>query len=127
LRLRSAGFLGRVATRIVNEAKGVKPRGLRRAEQAARTIECKGAMNTLTLKYVWGHGRIPVVLRRTGKRQRLRVRLPYAKTNRQWLQNDRRMSPTWIASKRYWELPKAWFSRQVVSEVQQSLYYSALP
>ena len=67
-------------------------------------------MNTEKLKYVWAQKQIPVVLRRTGKGQRLRVRLPYAETNRQWLQNTRRMSPDWIASKEYWELPKAWFN-----------------
>lgn len=67
-------------------------------------------MDKLTLKYVWGQERIPVVLRRTGKGQRLRVRLPFAETNRQWLQNGRRTSPVWIDGKKYWELPKAWFN-----------------
>ncbi|WPP02696.1 hypothetical protein [Methylocella tundrae] len=67
-------------------------------------------MDKLTLKYVWGQERIPVVLRRTGKGQRLRVRLPFAETNRQWLQNGRRTSPVWIDDKKYWELPKAWFN-----------------
>jgi hypothetical protein len=60
--------------------------------------------------YVWNQGRIPVVMRRTGKGQRLRVRLPYADANRQWLQNGRRTSPVWIARSKYWELPKAWFN-----------------
>lgn len=59
---------------------------------------------------VWNQGRIPVVLRRAGKGKRLRVRLPYAEANRQWLQNDRRISPVWIPSGKYWELPKAWFN-----------------
>jgi hypothetical protein len=67
-------------------------------------------MDKMTLKYVWEQGHIPVVLRRTGKGQRLRVRLPYAETHRQWLQNGRRTSPIWIARKEYWELPKAWFN-----------------
>jgi hypothetical protein len=67
-------------------------------------------MNTEKLKYVWAQEQIPVVLRRTGKGQRLRVRLPYAETNRQWFQNGRRTSPDWIARKKYWELPKAWFN-----------------
>jgi hypothetical protein len=67
-------------------------------------------MDKLSLKYVWEQERVPVVLRRTGKGRRLRARLPYAETNRQWLQNDRRTSPVWIASKKYWELPKAWFN-----------------
>jgi hypothetical protein len=67
-------------------------------------------MDKLTLNYVWGQERIPVVLRRTEKGQHLRVRVPFAETNRQWLQNDRRTSPVWIAGKKYWELPKAWFN-----------------
>ncbi len=39
-------------------------------------------MEKLTLKYVWGQKQIPVVLRRTGRGKLLRVRLPYAETNR---------------------------------------------
>jgi hypothetical protein len=67
-------------------------------------------MGTLTLRHVWDQGNIPVILRRTGKGQRLRARLPYAKTNGKWLQNGRRTSPEWISSEKYWELPKAWFN-----------------
>lgn len=67
-------------------------------------------MDDLTLRHVWGQERIPVVLRRTGKGQLLRVRLPYAKGNRDWLRNGRRGSPAWIADGKYWELPKAWFN-----------------
>ena len=67
-------------------------------------------MDKLTLNYVWGQEQIPVVLRRPGKGQRLRVRVPFAETNRHWLQNERRVSPIWIAGKKYWELPKAWFN-----------------
>jgi hypothetical protein len=67
-------------------------------------------MDKLSLNYVWGQEATPVVLRRTGKGQLLRVRLPYVETNRQWLQNGRRTSPAWIAGKKYWELPKAWFN-----------------
>jgi hypothetical protein len=67
-------------------------------------------VDALTLRYVWGQKRTPVVLRRTGKGERLRVRLPYAETKRHWFQNERRTSPVWIASGKYWELPKAWFN-----------------
>jgi len=45
-----------------------------------------------------------------GRGQRLRARLPYAETNRAWLQNGRRTRPIWVSSKQYWELPKAWFN-----------------
>jgi hypothetical protein len=71
------------------------------------------------LKDAWGQEQTPVVLRRTGKGQRLRVRLPYAKTNRQWLQNGRRTLPVWIASKKYWELPKTWFNDFVDRALQR--------
>lgn len=67
-------------------------------------------MDRRSLRVVWNQGRIPVALRRTGKGQRLRVRLPYAESNRLWIQNGRRISPVWIAAERYWELPKAWFN-----------------
>ena len=76
-------------------------------------------MDKLTLKHVWEQGRIPVVLRRTGKGKRLRVRLPYAETNRQWLQNGRRTSPEWVADGKYWELPKAWFNDFVERSLHQ--------
>lgn len=61
---------------------------------------------------IWKQDKIPVVLRRGGKGQRLRVRLPYADDNRKWLQNGRRTNPDWIGGEKqnYWELPKAWFN-----------------
>ena len=61
-------------------------------------------------KAVWNQDKIPVVLRRAGKGQKLRTRLPFATDNRAWLQNDRRTNPVWVAKGRYWELPKAWFN-----------------
>lgn len=68
-------------------------------------------MDRLTLNYVWNQKETPVVLRRTRKGERLRVRLPFAETNRHWLQNGRRTQPEWTGGKHaYWELPKAWFN-----------------
>jgi hypothetical protein len=68
-------------------------------------------MNRLTLSYVWNQKQIPVALRRTGRGERLRVRLPYADDNRQWLQNERRIAALWSGgAKGYWELPKSWFN-----------------
>src|SRR5579871_938530 len=67
-------------------------------------------MSDPRLNYVWNQGRVPVVMRRMGRGQRLRARLPYAETNRAWLQNGRRTRPIWVSSKQYWELPKAWFN-----------------
>jgi hypothetical protein len=71
--------------------------------------------NEARLAAVWKQGgliSIPVILRRGGEGQKLRVRLPYEQGNRQWLQNDRRTSPTWFAKPddQYWETPKAWFN-----------------
>jgi len=76
-------------------------------------------MSELTLKYVWKQERIPLALRRTGKGQRLRVRIPYSETNCEWLQNGRRTSPLWVANKKYWELPKAWFNDFVERSLAQ--------
>jgi hypothetical protein len=64
----------------------------------------------ITLKYVWNQSRIPVVLRRTGRGQKIRVRLPFSSNNGEWLRNDRRNSPDWISKDKYWELPKSWFN-----------------
>jgi hypothetical protein len=70
--------------------------------------------NDERLIVVWKQGliSIPVILRRGGKGESLRVRLPYGQDNRQWLQNGKRTSPTWFPdpTKQYWETPKAWFN-----------------
>ena len=72
-------------------------------------------MNRLTLQYIWKIQQdIPIALRRNGKGERLRVKLPYAIDNRAWIQNDRRNAPQWVeprnANPGYWELPKKWFN-----------------
>jgi hypothetical protein len=59
---------------------------------------------------IWNQGIIPVAVRRTGKGERLRIRLPDAEANHQWLQNGRRTKPIWIRNGKYWELPKTWFN-----------------
>ena len=62
------------------------------------------------LRRIWNQEKIPVVLRRNGKGEKLRVRLPYSNNNRGWLQNARRTSPEWLSELGCWELPKAWFN-----------------
>ena len=62
------------------------------------------------LKRIWAQDQIPVVIRRSGQAQKLRLRLPYAKTNRVWLRNARRANPSWLSDKKCWEIPKAWFN-----------------
>ena len=70
-----------------------------------------GTLNRLTLNYVGKQKQVPVALRRTGRGEKLRVRLPFADDNRQWLQNGRRTAPEWIGGNQaYWELPKSWFN-----------------
>jgi hypothetical protein len=61
-------------------------------------------------KLVWNQRQVPVVVRRTGKGERLRARLPFAEDNRIWLRNGRRTDPEWVIGQDYWELPKAWFN-----------------
>lgn len=62
------------------------------------------------LLLVWSQQDIPVVLRRSGKGERIRARLPYAANNRAWLQAGRRTEPVWNAGEKCWEFPKAWFN-----------------
>lgn len=66
--------------------------------------------NKLRLQKVWNQKDVPVVLRRTRKGQKLRVRLPFARDNRTWLRNGRRDAPEWNGDRRFWETPKAWFN-----------------
>jgi hypothetical protein len=64
----------------------------------------------MSLRQVWDQKAVPVVLRRTGKGERLRVRLPFDEANETWLRNRRHRLPQWDNAKQYWELPKAWFN-----------------
>lgn len=59
---------------------------------------------------IWAQKEIPVVLRRTGKGELLRVRLPFAEGNREWLRKGRHRQANWVADGAYWEIPKAWFT-----------------
>ena len=62
------------------------------------------------LKAAWNQKTIPVALRRDGKGERVRVRLPYADDNYTWLRNGRRIRPSWNPALGCWEIPKAWFN-----------------
>lgn len=62
------------------------------------------------IQKVWTQNRVPVIVRRTGKGQQHRLRLPYYTDNRDWLQNERRTRPVWISERKYWEIPKSWFN-----------------
>ncbi|MEL6170592.1 MAG: hypothetical protein AAFR02_01070 [Pseudomonadota bacterium] len=65
---------------------------------------------TKRLRAIWDQKATPVVLRRGGKGERLRLRLPYANNNWTWLRNGRRCKPIWNAGEECWEIPKAWFN-----------------
>ena len=58
---------------------------------------------------VWRQGSVPVIYRR-GTGYPLLMRLPFSAGNRAWLKSYARTNPTWIAEKRHWELPQAWFN-----------------
>lgn len=62
-----------------------------------------------TIQEIWRQTDIPVVYRPT-KTGALMVRLPYQEDNKRWLRAGRRSKPKWIAQKKYWELPRSWFS-----------------
>lgn len=63
------------------------------------------------LRQVWDQEAVPVVLRRTGKGEKIRVRLPYrGRSNRAWLRTLGPTQPEWVPSGRFWELPKTWFN-----------------
>ena len=62
------------------------------------------------LKAAWNQKTIPVALRRDGKGERVRVRLPYADDNYAWLRNGRRNRPSWNPALGCSEIPKAWFN-----------------
>lgn len=61
------------------------------------------------IRNVWRQNAIPVVFRK-GTGHPLLIRLPYSKGNRAWLKQSRRNEPNWIAEKKHWEVPKAWFN-----------------
>ena len=71
------------------------------------------------LRRVWNQKTIPVVLRRGGKGQRIRARLPYSQHNRLWLQHGQKLQPTWIEPLQCWELPKAWFNDFVTRALEK--------
>jgi len=65
------------------------------------------------LKHVWNQKDVPVILRRDGKRERLRLRLPYADDNKTWLECGQKSKATWNEELSCWEIPKSWFNEFV--------------
>jgi hypothetical protein len=63
-----------------------------------------------SLRQVWNQKKIPVVLRRGGKGQLLRLGIPFSTENRTWLRNGRRTNAIWLKQLKCWELPASWFN-----------------
>lgn len=64
----------------------------------------------IRMKAIWNQTSVPVIIRRTGSGEKLRVKLPFAENNRIWLRNNRNLKPVWNPDKNCWEIPKAWFN-----------------
>lgn len=66
------------------------------------------------LKAAWDQREIPAVLRRQGKGEKTRARLPgpltYAPQHQAWIQNGRSIYPRWNWDRHFWEFPKKWFN-----------------
>lgn len=61
------------------------------------------------LKKIWNQQSVPVLLRSGGK-EKLKARLPFSYSNRDWLKDGHRISPIWEKEDKYWSLPKSWFN-----------------
>src|SRR5258708_40098498 len=88
----------------------------------------ESTMGQLTLSNVWKQKQIPVVLRRTGRGEQLRARLPFGNDNRQWVKNGRRTAPKWIGgSKAYWGRPQSRVNDIVAPALRRDRATSMLP
>lgn len=65
------------------------------------------------LQRVWDQKGVPVILRRDGARERLRLRLPYADINKSWLERGQKSKASWNEKLSCWEIPKSWFNEFV--------------
>ena len=60
------------------------------------------------LREIWRRADPPVVFRR-GAGSPLLVRLPYARTNYEWLRDEKRHKPKWDSKFKCWEIPVSWY------------------
>lgn len=65
------------------------------------------------LKRVWSQKKVPVILRRDGKAESLRVRLLYSDGNKEWLECGQKSKASWNNEFLCWEIPKSWFNEFV--------------
>jgi len=66
--------------------------------------------NEAQIEQAWNQKSLPIILRRGGIGERLRMRLPYSPDNRGWLGSIGKTSPEWISNEKFWEIPKSWFN-----------------
>lgn len=71
------------------------------------------------LKAIWNQTLIPVIVRRGGRGEKLRVRVPFAQDNRIWINSIGKSDADWIVTGKYWELPKSWFNDFVEEALQR--------
>lgn len=64
----------------------------------------------LRMREAWNQKHLPIILRRNGKGEKLRVRLPDISNPMGWLRRGRRSIPAWNPYEKCWEIPKRWFS-----------------
>ena len=66
------------------------------------------------MKKAWNQKVIPIILRRDGRGEKLRIRLPADDCYENWLRDVRKngRKPVWFGQlkKNYWEVPKSWFN-----------------
>ena len=58
-------------------------------------------------RVLWNQTRIPVVFRPPDGS--IKIRLPYAEGNKDWLRDVRRNKPKWDPTGKYWTIPRSWF------------------
>lgn len=77
-------------------------------EPRVAAVMSQNANQDPRLKAVWHQKLIPVAFRQPGRKPVL-LRLPFDKSNREWLKEGHRNQPNWNQQWKCWELPKAWF------------------
>ena len=77
------------------------------------------------MRRVWNQRSIPIVLRRSGKQEKIRVRFPTKSSYHDWFMADQdwvagigKSDPHWNRQLKCWELPKSWFNKFVVATLE---------
>lgn len=61
------------------------------------------------IKQIWRQNSVPVIYRQGGSKP-LMIHLPYAKGNKDWIEEGHRNKPAWNQKYKCWQTPKAWFN-----------------